>query len=129
MFSTTGCGDWWDRDVPAEEVPAKTAGAVAFVGVAAVVVMAAEGGAAAGALGDGLEESAAAATVGVAAAITGLDEAAAEDDDVDAVACSLSDGILCGDLRIGPSLLPLLPRHRAAPAVAAPRVMSAMRVT
>ena len=97
MFSTTGCGDWWDRDVPAEEVPAKTAGVVAFVGVATAVVMAAEGAAAAmGALGDGLEESAAAATVGVVAAITGLDEAAAEDDDEAALACSLSDGILCG---------------------------------
>ena len=128
MFSTTGCGDWWDRDVPAEEVPAKTAGVVALVGVTAVV-MAAEGATVAGALGEGLEESAAAATVGVVAAITGLDEAAAEDDDEVAVACSLSDGILCGDLRIGLSLLPLLPRHRAAPAVAAPRVMSAMRVT
>ena len=130
MFSTTGCGDWWDRDVPAEEVPAKTAGVVAFVGVgvAAAVVLAAEGATAiAGAFGDGLEESAAAATVGVVAAVTGLAEAVAEDDEEAGPAWSLSDGILCGDLRIGPSLLSLLPRHCAAPA-AAPRVMSAMRV-
>ena len=122
MFSTTGCGDWWDRDVPTEEVPAKTAGVVAFVGVgvAAAVVLAAEGATAiAGAFGDGLEESAAAATVGVVAAV--------EDDEEAGPAWSLSDGILRGDLWIGSSLLSLLPRHCAAPA-AAPRVMSAMRV-
>ena len=71
------------------------------------------------AFGDGFDESAAAATVGVAviAVVLGLVEA---DDDDGAASCSLSDGILSSSRVGSSSLLSLFPRHRAPP-----RVMSA----